>query len=235
MVKRYAIIVIFLMSILIFTSISVASTVSYKERMSERIKNLQDSSLVKNMWTKLYQYRYNNDNVESDITDDDSDGYDNDVDIEYDEPEDVLKEDVRLPDVYDLVGDKTPDNGDKMTENNQISNTPTIGTNNYAEGTTKTGRIDPNGCIGRVLKRIVEVVGENNEGTYGQLLTRVVDNICVVDSSDVETSNNIVDVVIEGELGGEANAEISNVVVEGGSVGISNAEVSNVEVVTDTN
>ena len=212
MVKKYIVILSALLVIILFTSTSTASFSSSKDRILER---LQENSVFKKISENIFQIEYNDED---------------DIDEELDQDE--LIEDVRLPKIWNMIGEKTPDDGDEeVVDNNYIENNSTMDSNIYKAtdinndfiidengevGNNSEIIIEKDGEVGRTLERVIEIITENNE-KLGAILEKIVEHTYAPGTTEsTDSSENIV----------------SNVVVEVGSVGISENNKAEVVVLT---
>lgn len=214
MIKKYMVILGVLFVIIFFTSISNASFSSSQEKILDKLQeNLFFSKMSKNILQIAY---YNED----------------DVDVELDQ--DDMIEDELLPKIWNMIGEKTPDDGDEeVVYNDNIENNYTIDINgnedtdtnnnfiineNEEAGTTNNEIIvEKDGEVGRTLERIIEIISENNE-KLGTILEKIVEHTYAPGTTE---SNGIAENIV------------SNVVIEGGSVGISENDKSDVIVITN--
>jgi hypothetical protein len=187
---------------------------------------------------KLSQIASNNDDGEYDDEPDEEydDGeYDDEPDEEYDDGEyddeidpDGPKEDVLLPKIWDLVGEKTPDDGNEPVDDSEETSTVDSG---GEDGVTQDDEwtVDLDGDEGAAsnemtidegewtvdLERVVEIVTEHNV-KLGEMLQRVVERTFAsgTTESDGTVENDIVGVVVEGEGGSSAGTTAENNIVD---------------------
>ena len=241
MIKKYVMMISVLLVMLMFTSTSTASFVFSKGKIYEM---LPENSAFKRILDKLSQIASNNDAGVLIDTDED-DGEDDDM-MDTDDP---LKEDVLLPKIWDLVGEKTPDDGNEPVDDSE----ETLNTIDPPDGDDDgvvwdNGTVDSDGDGGVASneitidegewtvkrERFVEIVMERNV-QLGGMLQRVVERTFApgTTESDGTAENDIVDVVVEGESVGTAENDIVGVVVEGESVGTPGEDIADVVVLTD--
>ncbi|MEA2055235.1 MAG: hypothetical protein U9O49_00160 [Candidatus Thermoplasmatota archaeon] len=160
MIKKYAMIVAILLVILILVPTSTASFVFSKGKIYEM---LPENSKFKKILDKLSQIASNNDEdvlIDADENDEEYDDgeYDNDSD-------DGLEENVLLPKIWDLVGEKTPDNGNKPIDGSEdTSNTIDHPDGNDNEVVWNNGTVGPDGDDGGVVWGNGTVDSDGNEG-----------------------------------------------------------------------
>ena len=217
-----------LLAILMFTSTSTASFLFFKGKIYER---LPENSPLKNILDRFSQViSNNNDIVSNDADEDDSEEED---DGEYDDEidPDGPKEDGLLPKIWDMVGEKTPYEGNYIDEDDDENITNTI---DHPDGDDDgvvwgNGTVDPDGD-GDVnatngltvdegewtvkLEWFVEIVMERNV-QLGGMLQSVLERIFApgTTESDGTAENDIVDVVVEGGSVGTPGEDIADVVV----------------------
>ena len=186
MIKKYVMIIAVLLVILMFTSTSTASFLFFKGKIYER---LPENSPLKNILDRFSQViSNNNDIVSNDADEDDSEEED---DGEYDDEVDPdgPKEDGLLPKIWDMVGEKTPYEGNYIDEDDDENTTNTI---DHPDGDDDgvvggNGTVNPDGDVNATnglmidegvwtvkLERVVEIVTELNGVA---LLQRVVERI----------------------------------------------------------
>jgi len=203
MIKKYIISIIAFLIIIMFTLNSTASIFSSNEGI---YKKVQQISSVRKIIERISQIISYNDNSVSIGTEDD------DL-IDSDSP----GEDVLLPDIIDVVGEITPDNGNELViDEDTLEDSPTIDMDGE-EGAMLNEEpvIDEDGEIGRTFTRIIEILTEVNGGV-GTMLEQIVEHTYA--SGTIESNGvveNIVDtVVVVGGSGGTAeNNVVDNVVV----------------------
>lgn len=206
MIKKYVVIMSLILVILMFTSIGSASFLSSRTKIYERF---QENSIFRKVLDRLTQSISQNSNIASINTGENDE--DDDL-IDQDGPD----EDVLLPDVIDVVGEVTPDNGDEVvTEEDDLGETPTIDING-PEGTTLNDEptVNQDGENGRTLERVIEIVTENNE-IFGAMLEKVVERTFAPGTTE---SNGIAEAIIDtvvvvGESTGTAGSTIADNVV----------------------
>lgn len=211
MVKKYMAIVGVLLVIILFTSTSTASFSSLQEKIFER---LQENLFFRNISENILQIAYNNED---------------DIDPELDQ--DGMTEDERLPKIWDLIGEKTPDDSDEeVVDNCYIENNYTMDINNTdindnfiidqngKAGTNGEIIVEKDGEVGRTLEKIIEIISENNE-KLGTIIGKIVEHTYAPGTTE---SNGIAENIV------------NNVVIEGGSIGICENDISDVIVITNS-
>jgi len=231
MIKKYIMLISAILVILIFTSTSSASFLFPKGNIYER---LPENSPLKNILNKFSQVIISNKDNSISIDEDMEDDANNDEDdSEYDDGEhdeeidpDGPKEDVILPKIWNMVGEKTPDDGDEPVIDSE--KTTTIDSDGEV-GATQDDEwtVDSDGDEGTTsndittsdyiaegewtveakpitvkLERFVKIVTEIN-GNLGALLQRVIERNVATDENGVSSSvsggsveNDIVDNVV---------------------------------------
>ncbi|MCJ2534161.1 MAG: hypothetical protein LN364_02885 [Candidatus Thermoplasmatota archaeon] len=211
MIKKYAMIIAVLLVILMFTSTSTASFLFSEGKIYE---GLPENSPLKTMLDRLYQVASNNDDdvaldvEEDDETDDEDDGeYDDEMD-----PDDSPEEDVRLPKIWNMVGEITPYEGNYTDEGDDENITNTI---DHPDGdddgvvwnnVTVNPDKDVNATNGLTidegewtvkLERFVKIVTEL-DGDLGTLLQRVVERTFATGTTDSggTVENDVVDDIV---------------------------------------
>jgi len=247
MIKKYTLLITAILVILMFTSTSTASFLFSEGIFYER---LPENSPLKPILDRLYQVAYNNDDDvaldadgEDDETDDEDDGEEDDG--EYDDeidPDDGPEEDVLLPKIWNMVGEKTPDDGNELVDDSE--ETTTIDSDCEVGATQDEWTVDLDGDGGAAsneittsdyiaegewtveagtttvkLERFVKIVTELN-GNLGAFLQRVIERTVATDENGISSpgsggsaENNIVDVVVEGESVGNPGEDIADVIV----------------------
>jgi len=211
MIKKYVMMISVLLVMLMFTSTSTASFVFSKGKIYEM---LPENSAFKRILDKLSQIASNNDAGVLIDTDED-DGEDDDM-MDTDDP---LKEDVLLPKIWDLVGEKTPDDGNEPVDDSEET-LNTTGPPDGDEEAINEETIDEGEwtveeeTLTVKLERFVEIVMERNV-QLGGMLQRVVERTFApgTTESDGTAENDIVGVVVEGESVGTPGEDIADVVV----------------------
>ena len=213
-IKKYVMMISVLLVMLMFTSTSTASFVFSKGKIYEM---LPENSAFKRILDKLSQIASNNDAGVLIDTDED-DGEDDDM-MDTDDP---LKEDVLLPKIWDLVGEKTPDDGNEPVDDSEETlNTidPPDGDEEAINGETiDEGEWTVEAETPTVkLERFVEIVMGRNV-KLGGMLQRLVEHTFAPGTTESD---------------GTAENDIVGVVVEGGSVGTPGEDIADVVVLTD--
>ncbi len=218
MIKKYVMIIAVLMVILMFTSTSSASFLFSKGKLYER---LPENSPLRNILDRFSQIASDRKDSMSIDTDED-DGEDDDM-VDTDDP---LEEDVLLPKIWDLVGEKTPDDGNESVDDSEeILNTIDHPDGNddgvvWGNGTTVDSDGDDGAASNEItidegewtvdegttttvkLERFVKIVTEIN-GKLGAMLERVIERTVATDENGISSSgsggsaeNNIVDAIV---------------------------------------
>ena len=143
MIKKYVMIIAVLLVILMFTSTSTASFLSTKGKIYER---LPENSAFKRILDKLFQIASNND--DGVLIDTDEDDGEEEDDGEYDDEidPDGPKDGGLLPKIWDMVGEKTPDDGNESVDDSE----ETLNTIDPPDGDDDgvvwdNGTVDPDG------------------------------------------------------------------------------------------
>jgi len=226
MIKKYVMIIAMLLTILMFTSTSTATFLSAKGTIYER---LPENSAFKRILDKLSLIASNNDDgVLIDTDEDDGEENDDEDDDGMTDPDDDPEEDVLLPKIWDLVGEKTPDDGNESVDDSE----ETLNTIDPPDGDDDgvvwdNGTVDPDGDEEAIneetidegewtvkLERFVEIVMERNV-QLGEMLQRVVERTFApgTTESDGTAENDVVDVVVEGGSVGTPGEDVVDVVV----------------------
>ena len=229
MIKKYVMIVAVLLVIIMFTSTSTASFLFSKGSIYER---LPENSPLKNILDRFSQViSNNNDIVSNDADEDDSEEED---DGEYDDEidPDGPKEGGLLPKIWDMVGEKTPYEGNYIDEGDDENITNTI---DHPDGdndgvVVDNGTVNPDKDVNATngltidegewtvkLERFVEIVMERNV-KLGGMLQRVVERTFAPGTTESD---------------GTAENDVVGVVAEGGSVGTPGEDIADVVVLTD--
>jgi len=233
MIKKYVMIIAVLLVILMFTSTSTASFLSSKGTIYER---LPENSPLKNILDRFSQViSNNNDIVSNDADEDDSEEEDDEYDDEYDDeidPDDPNDAGL-LPKIWDMVGEKTPYEGNYIDEGDDENITNTIDhPDDDDDGVVvDNGTVNPDKDVNTTngltidegewtvkLERFVEIVMERNV-KLGGMLQRVVEHTFAPGTT--------------AESDGTAENDVVGVVVEGGSVGTPGEDLADVVVLTD--
>lgn len=222
-------IVAVLLVIIMFTSTSTASFLFSKGSIYER---LPENSPLKNILDRFSQViSNNNDIVSNDADEDDSEEED---DGEYDDEidPDGPKEGGLLPKIWDMVGEKTPYEGNYIDEGDDENITNTI---DHPDGdndgvVVDNGTVNPDKDVNATngltidegewtvkLERFVEIVMERNV-KLGGMLQRVVERTFAPGTTESD---------------GTAENDVVGVVAEGGSVGTPGEDIADVVVLTD--
>jgi hypothetical protein len=219
MIKKYVMIIVVLMVMLMLTSTSTASFSSRRGEIYEMLQEkFQTNLLIKNIFERFSQVISNNDGDSMSIdTYDDEEEDDGEYDDEIDS--DGPKEDELLPKIWDMVGEKTPDDGDELVDDSE--ETTTIDSDGEVGATQGGWTVDSDGGDGAAsneittdedewtvdhdgeggtLERFVEIVTERNV-KLGAMLQRVIECTVATDENGISSSgssgsaeNNIVDV-----------------------------------------
>lgn len=232
MIKKYVTILAILLAILMFTSTSTASFLSLKGKIYER---LQENSAFKKVLERISQIVSYNDNIAStDADKDDEDEEDDDL-MDTDDP---LEEDILLPKIWNLVGEKTPDDGNEPVDDSE--ETAVIDVQDDKDETTQqdelTVDLDGNKEAingeaidkgewtvehdgeGGTLDRFVKIFTERNV-KLGAMLQRVVERTFAPGTTESDgVAENIVDTVVVagGSLGTVENNKADVVVLTDG-------------------
>ena len=204
MVRKYLLAAAVFLMILFSTSTTTASLLSLRERMYERF---QENSAFRLLFGRISQFVFYKDDEATD-----SDG-----------PEG----DVRLPNIIDVDGEVTPDDGNEtVVSKDDSEDTPTIDINGE-EGTTLINgstvnenkatndtTVEKDGEKGRTLERVIEIITGYN-GKLGAMLERVVERTFApgTTQSDVVAENIVDKVVVVGGSGGTADNNKAELVV----------------------
>ena len=189
MIKKYVMLISAILVIIMFTSTSSASFLFSKEKMYER---LSENSLLKNILDRFSQV---NKGIVSDNADKEDVAYD---DSEYDDgmtdSDDGPEEDVLLPKIWNLVGEKTPDSGNEPVNDSEETQSVKWTVDHDGEGGT--------------LERFVKIVTEHNV-KLGAMLERVIKCTVSTDENGFFSGTNW----IAGETVGTAENYKADVVV----------------------
>ena len=230
MIKKYVMIVAVLLIILMFTSTSTASFLSTTGKIYDR---LPENSPLKNILDRFSQVTSNNNDIVSNDADADEDDGEEDDDDDDDEIDpDGPKEGGLLPKIWDMVGEKTPYEGNYIDEGDDENITNTI---DHPDGdddgvVVDNGTVNPDKDVNATngltidegewtvkLERFVEIVMERNV-QLGGMLQRVVERTFAPGTTESD---------------GTAENDVVGVVVEGGSVGTPGEDIADVVVLTD--
>ncbi len=243
MIKKYVMIIAMLLAILMFTSTSTASFLFPEGIFYERLPENSPLKTLKTMLDRLYQVAYNNDDdveldADDETDDEDDDGEDDDGEIDPGGPE----EDVLLPNIINIDGEETPDDGNEPVDD--LEEATTIDSDGEVGATQDEWTVDSDGDEGAAtngittidegewtvdegawtvkLERFVEIVTELN-GNLGAFLQRVIERTVATDENGISSPGS----------GGSAENNVVDVVVEGGSVGNPGEDIADVIVLTD--
>ena len=193
-----------------FVSTSSASFLLHREKIYNNVReNLMFKKVVVNFFQLVTNIEENkirnaNGNTNDDETTDADDADEGDENYDIDEPE-TPEEDVLLPKEWNLVGEKTPDDGDEpVIEENDLEDNPTIdidgpeGTTlqeestidiNGEEGTTNEVIIVEDGDTETIFEPEVEVVVSYN-GNVGTFLKRVIETTVSTDGTSSDSGGS---------------------------------------------
>jgi len=206
MIKKYVMVALALLVFLMFVSTSSASSLFSKGQIYER---LLEKSVFKKIFDRYYQVTSNNaDSISKDA--DDNGG-----------------KDGLLSETIDIVGEKTPYEGNYIDVNNS-DDTSTIDGDNENGTTQNTVTVDGDVVVNNnmtvekdgkerrriILERIVDVVIEHN-GKLGAILERVIERTYApgTTASDGPAENIVSNVVVVGSGGTDAENNKADVVV----------------------
>jgi len=208
MIKKYLMIILGIFLIIMLTSTSSASFLFSNKEIYRNFQAPSRFKIILEELSKVTIFKNNNDalvvsNDNDDYEDCDEGDEDYDDDIEPDDPE----EDVLLPKIWNLEGEKTPDDGDEeVVEEEALEENPTIDLNgeegrtlNEVETVIENGVeevineiiVEEDGEEGETIDRVIEIVKDNNQ-KIGDMLQKVIEHSYAPGTTAGGTSENIV-------------------------------------------